>query len=172
MQIPQVKLTTPLKTVNQSKKLPDVLIYNTPNTNMYSMMTTFMPRLVGTMRAFPVKQGQDKYLWIDLLVIFQKRFGFGTEFLDFARNLSRQYGCEGNIRLKAGTTVYDPTTPPHAFYRKYGFGSDKKRTLRKVDRAIKDNKLLNYKTIPAIEMFYPDNKKQSFLQKLLTKLYL
>ena len=159
----------PLKPIQQK---PEILIYNPPGTPIYRMFTTFMPRVVGDMIAFPEQKGGNKYLWIDHLLVFQKRFGFGNKFLDFAQNLSRKMGCGGNIRLTAATTIYDPTRPPHEFYRKYGFGSNNKRTLRKIDRALKFNKHLNYKTTPKIEMYYPDNKKPSLIQKILTKLYL
>ena len=159
-----------LPPIKQFNQLPELLIYNRPNTYLYKMSTTFMPRLVGEMRAYP---GENKeFLWIDLLHITQKRVGFGTKFLDFARHLSRQIGCGGNIRLQAGTTVYDPTRPPHEFYRKYGFGADNKKVLRKIDRAISSNTHLCYKTTPPIVMYYPDKQKQSLIQKILTKLYL
>ncbi len=158
--------------VKQTNQLPEVLIYHKPGTCAYRMTTTFMPRVVGEMRAYPIERNNKKSLWIDFLIIFQKRFGFGTKFLDFAQHLSRQTGCNGNISLKAGSTVYDPTKPPHEFYRKYGFGSENKKMLRKIDRAINSKTHLNYKKTPPIIMYFPDNEKPSLLQKLLTKLYL
>ena len=161
-----------LPPIKQLKQLPEVLIYNRPNTNVYRMSTTCVPRLVGEMRAFPIERNNKKSLWINSLLIMQKRSGFGTKFLDFAQHLSRQTGCGGNISLCAGITIYDPTRTPHEFYRKYGFGSENKKILRKVDRAIAHKTPLNYKKTPPIIMYFPDNEKPSLLQKLLTKLYL
>ncbi len=161
-----------LKPYKPLKQKPDVLIYNPPGTLIYRIITTSIPQAVGEMIAFPEQKSGDKYLWISHLFIFQKRHGYGTKFLNFARNLSHNMGCNGKLRLTAATTVYDPITPPHEFYRKYGFGTDQKKTLRKIDRAIMHNKPLSYKTTPPIEMFYPDNTKKSLLQKILTKLYL
>ncbi len=154
------------------KQLPPVLIYNPPGTPTYKMITTFMPRAVGDMAAFPVQQDKQKFLWIDYFIIIQRRFGFGEKFLKFAKNLSKELGCDGKIRLKAQTTIYDPINPPHKFYRKEGFGSDNTRMLRKIDRAIESNKQLDYRNTPAIEMYYPDDKKQGLLQKFLMKLHL
>ncbi len=163
MQIPPLK---------QIKQLPELLIYNKPGAHTYRMSTTLMPEVVGEMRAFPIIKNNEQVLWVDKLLIYPKRLGFGTKFLNFAEHLSRQCGCGGKISLQAGITVYDPTVPPHKFYRKYGFGSDNKRILRKIDRAIQNNTNLNFKTTPPITMYYPDKQKPSLIQKILTKLYL
>ena len=150
------------------KQIPNILIYNTPHTPIYKMITTFMPRTVGEMIAYPKTKNKKKFLWIQHLLIFQKRSGFGTRFLNFAKNLSSEMGCNGDIRLKAAATIYDSITPPHEFYRKAGFGSDNRKILRRIDWVIKHNIHLNPELAPAIEMYYPDNKnKHCFFQKLI-----
>ena len=152
-------------------QVPNTLIYRLPNSYRYKMMSKDVLGTVGEMVAFPVRENNQKFLWIDFLAIYNaNRLGFGTKFLNFAKNLSKKSGCEGNMKLEAGTTQYDLYREPHQFYRKYGFGSDDKKTLRKVDRANQYNKQLKYKDVPKTEMYYPETKPKSFLQKVLTKL--
>lgn len=148
------------------------MIYNKKNTPVYRMGSTCFGNCVGEMVAFPSQRDNQKFLWIDLLLMFQKHAGFGTKFLNFAQILSKEYGCEGKLRLSASSTVYD-TKAPHVFYRKYGFGADDKKMLHKIDKAIKKNKTLSYTYTPELEMYYPDNetpKKTNLFQKILKKL--
>ncbi len=147
-------------------KLPEVLIYNPCGTNLYQMVNTKEKKLVGRMIAHP---NINRQLEIDELTIFsRKRQGYGTKFLDFAKKLSRQYGYEGNMVLNASTTPYDPHNPPHIFYRKYGFTSDNKKMLKKIDKCIKKGRQLDYYTTPNLIMYYPDNHpaKLTVLQKI------
>lgn len=153
------------------KELPNVLIYNPKNTPIYNMGSPFFGNSLGTMVAYPMKKNNKNFLWIELLLIHQRRCGFGTFFLNFAQQLSKQLGCNGDIRLLAASTIYE-TKAPHAFYRKYGFSSDNKKILKQIDKSIKKNKPLSYIYTPATEMYYPENKssKMNFLQKMLKKL--
>lgn len=147
-------------------KLPEVLIYNPCGTNLYQMVNTKEKKLVGRMIAHP---NINRQLEIDELTIFsRKRQGYGTKFLDFAKKLSRKYGYEGNMVLNASTTPYDPHNPPHIFYRKYGFTSDNKKMLKKIDKCIKKGRQLDYYTTPNLIMYYPDNHpaKLTVLQKI------
>ena len=158
------------------KELPDIIIYHPQKTPLYKMATTFMPRQVGWMTAYPINENGQKSLWIDQLVIMAKRRGFGSRFLDFAGKLSSQSGCGGALKLESGITIFDPTRPPHEFYRKYGFTSDNKKVLRKIDRAIKYKKPLNYKKTPPIIMYYPEQKKKSYnmfetLKQFISKIH-
>ena len=89
--------------------------------------------------------------------------------MDFAKSLYGELGCEGKVVLDASTTPYDPHNPPHIFYRKNGFTSDDKKMLKKIDKHIKKGKQLDYKTTPAIRMYYPPDTppaKPNFLQLL------
>ena len=157
-------------------EMPEVLIYNPPKTPIYKMSTTFMPREVGWMRAYPINENGKKSLWVDELVIKEKRRGYGTMFLDFARKLSERFECGGKLKLQAGITIFDPTRPPHPFYRKYGFTSDNKKVLRKVDRAIRYHKTLNYKKTPPIIMYYPPETSSKsclggIIKRILAKIH-
>ena len=146
-------------------KLPDVLIYNPQGTNLYRMISTKEKKLVGQMIAHPNINHQIE---IAELYVFRRRQGFGKKFLDFARNLSRKHGYEGHMILNASRTPYDPHNPPHIFYRKYGFTSDNKKMIKKIDNYIKKKKQLNAYQTPSLIMYYPDDKpkKQSFFDRI------
>lgn len=164
MKIPVVK-TLPLK------KLPDILFYQEKGTPFYKMIDVKRCKNVGFMEAAPIVFNKQNVFYIKWLLIFQKRQNFGTKFLDFASNISKQSGCDGKLLVKAATTVFDPHNPPHIFYRKYGFTCSNKKLLKKIDKHIKNNKQLNYRQTPPVDMFYPGSAfdKKSLWQRLKDK---
>ena len=153
-----MNMKTSLLLTKPVKKLPEVLFYSRPSTNSYTMISTKNPEILGHMRAFVSNYHfKDPYLFVHQLVIFKnKRQGYGTKFLDFAKNLSKKSGCGGRVRLIATTTAYDPRNPPHLFYRKNGFSSNNKKFIAKMDRYIRKNKQLDYRTTHRLEMYYPE----------------
>lgn len=135
-------------------KIPEVLIYNPRGTYLYKMFNTKDSKYLGKMVAYP---NINKQLNISELIIFtQRRQGLGTKFLNLAKNLSKECGCEGRMILDASTTPYDPHNPPHIFYRKYGFTSDNKKFIKKIDKHIQKDKQLNYMSAQPLTMYYPD----------------
>ena len=149
-------------------KLPEILIYNPYGTNLYTMISTKEKKFLGRMI---IHSNINHQIEIDELTIFsRRRQGYGTKFLDFAKNLSRQYGYNGHMVLNASSTPYDPQNPPHIFYRKYGFTADNQKMIRKIDKCIKKGKQLDAYQTPALIMYYPDDKpkKQSFFEKIKT----
>ncbi len=147
-------------------KLPETFIYNPQGSNIYRMFNTKSKELIGEMIAYP---NINRQLEIAELNIFrQKRQGYGTQFLNFAKKLSQTLGYQGNMSVIAGTTPFDPLNPAHIFYRKYGFTSDNKKIIKKIDKSIKKGKQLNHYTTPAIKMYYPDTTchKLSFYKKI------
>lgn len=147
-------------------KMPDILIYNPKGTNLFRMICTKDRKVVGKMVAYP---SSDSRLYIDELTIFSnRRQGLGTKFLNFAKSLSKSWGFDGKMILNATTTPYDPHNPPHIFYRKFGFTTNDKKMLKKIDKYIKTGKQLDYKKTPDLIMYYPDtvSKKLTFWQKL------
>ena len=147
-------------------KGPDILIYNPQGTNLYQMIRTRDKKVLGRMIVHP---NINRQLEIDELTIYtQKRQGYGTRFLDYAKKLSQEYGYGGNLVLNASTTPYDPHNPPHIFYRKYGFTSDNKKMIKKIDKCIRRKKQLNALYTPQLTMYYPDNtiKKPTFFERI------
>ncbi|MBR5555357.1 GNAT family N-acetyltransferase [bacterium] len=145
-----ILLTKPLK------KIPQILISNPMNGPTYKMYDLKSNRIVGRMIAHPFcsRFGEENTLFIRSLIISQQRKGFGTKFLDFATHLSKEKGLGGRLELLAATTNADPLNPPHIFYRKYGFTTDDKKLLKKIDRYIRLKKQLSYKTTPPRYMYY------------------
>lgn len=149
-------------------KMPDVLLYKPAKSIKYKMFDVKHSKYVGFMEARPIKDKGIRTLFIEFLLVNDKRKGFGTKFIQFAKNLSKKLNCEGRVSLEATTTVYDPHNPPHVFYRKNGFACDDKKMLRKIDMSIKKNRPLDYRETPSIKMYYsPDVKQPKSLSKNL-----
>lgn len=149
--------------------LPRTLIYNPPNTEIFRMIRTKNPKQVGYMSAYPAKKNGKDYLLIGLLMIFDKRKRYGTEFINFAKNYSKRNNFGGRIILQADATVADPHNAPHVFYRKQGFTSDDKKAIKNIDKHIRKNKELDPHKTPALIMYYdPDlrEEKLTFFEKI------
>lgn len=146
----------------QINKLPRVLIYKKPKSSLYTMMTTDKPRIVGSMWAQPRKIDGKKFFEIILLVIDERRKGFGTEFIDFAKNISKQSDCEGRVFLTSDINIFESKIPPHIFYRKQGFTTNDKQYLKKIDQFIKEGKEMTYKDNKCIYMYYDPTEKKPF----------
>lgn len=159
-----ILLTKPIKT------MPEVLIYKQNNVYRYTMLDVKNSKIAGRMYAHFIQNLKTKEcsLFINTLNIYQKRQGFGSKFLDFAKQVSKQFGCEGRVRLIASTTEYDPLNPPHIFYRKNGFSTDNKKLLKKIDKYIKNNKQLPHLSTPPETMYYPPKPevKMSFVERI------
>ena len=106
-----------------------------------------------------------KFFQIFLLYIKEQRQGYGKEFIDFAKNRSKQLDCDGRLFLMADSGVLDAEKPPHIFYRKQGFTTSDKKYLKKIDNFIKENKEMENKDSKPIYMYYVP-EKLNFLQKL------
>lgn len=137
------------------KMLPRQIIYSPQGSNIYHMISN--GEYAGYMVGAPTIN-QFFYIY-NLLIFNQKRQGLGTKFLDYAQKLSRDFGCEGRIELTASTLSADPQTPPHQFYRKYGFSAYDKKTLKKIDKSIRVGKKLNWWEVGDTDMYYPSNDK-------------
>ncbi len=137
----------------------------TPNYTLYKQFATKDPRVVGIMFADSTKIDRKNYFHILLLYVKEQGKGFGKEFIEFAKNRSKQLDCEGRVFLMADKGVYGSTTPPHIFYRKQGFTSNDKAYLKIIDRFIKENKKMENKDSKALYMYYDPNKR-SLLQRI------
>ena len=117
------------------------------------------------MYADPTKIDRKKYFQILLLYVRQQRKGFGAEFIEFAKNMSKKLDCEGRLFLLADKEVYGSKTPPQIFYRKQGFTTNDKEYLKKIDKFIKEGKEMENKDSKPIYMYYDPNKR-SLVQKI------
>jgi GNAT superfamily N-acetyltransferase len=143
-----------------------ILASKTYEQDFYKMLTTKDPRVVGIMYAFPNEIDKRNFYHVGLLYIKEQRQGFGTEFIDFAKNRSKQLGCEGRVFLQAESEVMGAQKPPHIFYRKQGFTTNDKKYLKVIDEFIKENKEMENKDSKSIYMYYDPNN-YTFGQKLL-----
>ncbi len=154
---------TPIK----PRKIPQNLIYNPKGTDLYKLINLKNGSVIGQMVAYP---SINKDVYIASLAIYrERRQGFGKMFLDFAKNMSKKCGFEGRMSVYASTLALDPHNPPHIFYRKYGFVSEDKEMLNKIDKCIKNRKQLDYRATPSTLMYYEEDfrvKKYSLLERL------
>ena len=58
------------------------------------------------------------------------------------------------MRVMAAALMEGDFIPPHIFYRKYGFTTDNKEILNKIDNCIKEKKQLTIKDAPITYMTY------------------
>lgn len=132
-------------------KIPNILFYNPPNTNSFRMIDRKKSAYIGEMSVL-----KRKVLFLESFHIFPdyRKQGYGKKFLDFAVNLSKKLGLNGNLRVLAAVIAKDSDNPPHIFYRKYGFTSDNKKILKQIDEAIKNKQQLHPFNTPPLYMYY------------------
>lgn len=117
------------------------------------MFDTKSGKMLGEMLAF-VNTNTDKRFYTNLklpyksfhiasLEISEKKQGYGREFIEFAKVLSKRKGCENRITLVA----YNPGESPHVFYRKCGFTTNYKHINKFLDKCIAGKEELRYMTL-------------------------
>ena len=83
----------------------------------------------------PIKSLYINDLWI---VPFFRKKNAGSDFIKFAKHLSKKNGCEGRIYTLAYN--YDnPGKAPHKFWRKQGFASASQKENQILDFIIENN---------------------------------
>lgn len=141
------------------KKIPDTLLYRPPQTNSFRMFNTKTGDFLGEM-ILDKRESEMFVRWLDVKPE-HRRQGVGTKFLDFAKNISKSFGFEGRLRLMASVMASDIKNPPHIFYRKYGFTSDDKKMLSRIDKLIKKHKQLDTMKALPLYMYYDPNLVES-----------
>ena len=161
------------------KELPKILIYKCPKTTNkinwqyknvepfeYRMVDTATGQYVGKMIGGPVLHKNSKRhifypinspyksFYISYLNIEERFMGYGKEFISFARNLSKQSGCNGRVHLVA-SRVYDRYWPPHIFYKKCGFVSNDSFMNNYLNDCIKSNAQIESAIADNLNMYLP-----------------
>ena len=132
------------------KPIPDILFYE-PVKNCYRMIDVKRGIVAGEMS---VCSRRDLFIESLNIVKSERRKGYGTKFLDFAKNLSKRLGYNGDMRLMAAATAGGESIPPHVFYRKYGFDCNDKTILNNIDNSIKTGKKLDIESALPVYMYY------------------
>ena len=162
-----------VKSVNRQpiQKLPEYLFYlnranyvmNPPIFN-YRAISTKTGRLMGDISCHksdiqlrPDYEGTS--LAIDYLASYPMKKGVGTTMINFAKTLSKKWGCNGYILLKADNSIF-PSAVPHLFYRKMGFTTLNKKTDKKIDKFIKKGVSATKKDFRTDLMFFPQPKQK------------
>lgn len=136
-------------------KIPSRLIYKFSSKNQYNMFSPKTGDVLGYMQANIVDSTKDFYsisqpaksLYINKLKSYVKHKKVGTDFINFAKYLSKKEGGEGRIHLIA-YNADKISEPPHKFYRKLGFSCNSLDDTKIIDEAIKNNEDL------PVDMFY------------------
>ncbi len=148
-------------------KLPARLIYKagSKGNNQYNMFSTKTGEYLGYMRAekvllkksdfYPITEPTPS-LYLNKLEALKKGEKVGTDFINFARHLSKKEGAGGRIHLIAYNSN-DIKNPPQKFYRKLGFTCTRAEDNKIIDDAIKNNTplpfRLNFGSIMYLEKF-------------------
>ena len=161
-----------------NEKLPKVLFYKRPTRSImhppqteYIAFSTNGDKNWGELIIHKSSlQHREDYsgntLAIDFIASKEKRKGLGGAMIKFAKNLSKQKGCNGFLVLKADSTI-DSHRVPHIFYRKQGFTTLDKKIDNKLDMFIKNNQQATSNDFSTQLMYYPaPPKKQGFWDKI------
>lgn len=165
----------------KAKYIPEILIYSKKmnnNTSAYRMFNIKTGDILGDLVVTPkdfykfnFETPAIRSLEILYLKIFERNKKYGTKFLNFAKIISKQQNCNGNLHL-ISSNCYDKKNPPHIFYRKYGFDSRSIDKLNQIDKAILSNNTFKF-NFDNIGMFYPAQSKiGEFLKEPLLKRFL
>lgn len=152
---------------NQIQKLPRTLYYKLPYKDGYNIIATDAKKKVGIIYTRPIKVGYKEFLQVDFLGIrkSERRKGYGTEAINFAKKLSELEGCDGRVILTADITPLETEIAPHPFYRKNNFTCNNKILLKKIDEFIKKGEEMPFNEAKATYMFYIP-KKENFFDKI------
>lgn len=182
--------------IRRIQKLPRELIYKCPeppkiigwtyrgNKNqpaLYRMCDTKTGKYVGEMLGCPVLHDNRKIrqvfypikkpyksFYIGELHIEERFLGYGTKFINFAKNLSKQSGCDGRVHLVA-SRIYDRYYPPHIFYKKCGFVSNNKLMDDYLDNCIASKTQIESGIADNLNMYLPVGDKVEQIQTRFTK---
>ena len=147
-----------------------------PNQHIFEMYSEDKSKKLGTLvchkSELPLRPNYDgSVLAIDFLLVNDRNKGTGTKILKFAEDLSRQMGCKGYMTLKADGS-YTPNSVPHIFYRKFGFSAFDKKTDKKFDKFIRQNRQATWRDFPNLLMHYPPApQKHSFFKEMFCNLF-
>ena len=120
-------------------------------------------------RFYPINNPYKSF-YISYLAMDEKRFGYGSKFLKFARNESKEHGCEGRIHLIA-SRVFSQYDPPHIFYRKSGFTAGNNKMNKYLDKCIKANIQISWDKSDNLPMYFPLQAKPEKIISLIKKIF-
>lgn len=97
-------------------------------------------------------------LYIAYLWSRKSGLGMGTKMLNFAKNLSKQWDCDGRIHLLADNSM-DIMRVPHPFYYRNGLRAEDSKVNNRLARFIKQGARCTYLDFESTYMYYPPMKK-------------
>ncbi len=173
------------------KEIPQVLIYTTRAiatdlttgksriVNVHKMADTKTGHYVGEMVTQARKKVDCTYIYpnkitcdaleIVRLIMEERRMGYGSKFIEFAKHESQQKGCNGRVFALA-SRLYDRQHPSHIFYRKQGFTSVDKKLNKIMDECIANGQNLDIEHADNLLMYLPvkekPRKSSGFFKKL------
>lgn len=158
-------------------KLPSVLFYKQPIKSVmqppqevYTAISTRGDKNWGILVLHKsTMQHRNDYngstLAIDYIESRNKHKGLGKAMIEFAKNYSKQKGCNGYIVLRADSTI-DKKQVPHIFYRKQNFTTLDKKIDKKIDLFIRNQQDGTSSDFPTQSMYFPPPQKQNFINKI------
>ncbi len=173
----------------QFSQIPKKLIYrsdsiiaedNIIKSTEFRMYDTELGKYVGKMlcsakklrkhsRIYPEETKNFYAYEIDLLLIEEKRRGYGTDFIEIAKRESYRQNCGGKLFLFACPT-FDPEYPCPIFYKKKGLVSTFEKTNKVLDYCIKTNTELPQEYRTSMTMYLPITHKKQPQQTIKSRL--
>lgn len=152
------------------KPMPDYLIHRSVvmyegfPVDTFTMFSTknSEARAKTVMRCIPEHIKRDGKVVPSLYIAFLfsriSGLGMGTKMLNFAKNLSKQWDCDGRIHLYADNSM-NIMRVPHPFYYKNGLRAKETKVNKRLARFIKQGARCTYLDFEATYMYYPPLKK-------------
>lgn len=168
------------KLSSKKQALPNFLFYerkvssSVSKQKEYVAFSTKNPKVWGELilRKSNVQHREDyagPTLAVDFILSKLKDKKLGTAMMNFAKNYSKQNGCNGYVILRADGSL-SPQRVPQIFYRKQGFSTLDKKRDAKMDEFIKKDSFATTKDFVVDIMHYPplkDEQKPSFKERFL-----
>lgn len=147
--------------------------------NVHNMADTATGHYVGQMVTQARKKVDCTYIYpnkitcdaleIIRLIMEERRMGYGSKFIEFAKHESRKKGCEGRVFALA-SRLYDRNHPSHIFYRKKGFTSVNPKINKILDECIEQGKDLDIEYADNLFMYLPVKEKPSKVSRVFQKI--
>lgn len=148
---------------NTIKKIPQNIIYLWKQNEEYYLAKVTSTKFPSSKGMMHFKKSQHFHFYDDkptlhilLLRSQPRKIGLGTSMLNFAKNFSKQIGCEGRISLIAEPEL-EPFDIAHTFYRKHGMTTMDSETDAQLDKFIQEKRPATIYNFPRLNMYYSPN---------------
>ena len=141
----------PTKTNISNLKKTNLLFYNQPKTNNYTVFNI----TDGVIGNFSVEKRNEMFINNLFVTPNNRRNNLGTQILNFIKILSKQNGLGGKMRVLSSLLGNETKNPPHIFYVLYSSKSINYILSNKVNLSASIGSLSTFNFASGISLFVP-----------------